>query len=441
VDPKTFSELEVTAMTTIRDLAERSGVSVATVSRVLNDYSDVSEKTRRRVLEIARELDYTPSAAARALVLQRSQVIGVVLDTGVDHPDLQHPFFQEVLVALKDRLGEAGFDLLLFAKEPTTGAFGTRGYLKRARHHRVDGVVLMGIDREDPEIRGLVDSKIPCVAVDVDLAGERAGHVLSDNVEGARAAVRHLAELGHTRIATIAGPTATRPGSDRLRGYRSELKALGVPRRNGFEQAGDFYPDTGHAAMTALLALEGPPTAVFAASDLMAVGAVRAAQTNGLDVSGDVSIGGFDDIQLAPLLHPPLTTVRQDKQGLGEAAADVLVRMLERPDARPEAVSLPVELVVRESTGPAPGERPRSRRRARRGGPHPPASQPGSRRARPSGARAVCARQRSPYVPAAERRRAGLAPADASRSPPVAQPPVIVMTPGSVSTNEFALGS
>ena len=138
ITPETFSEEERT-IATIRELARLSGVSVATVSRVLNDYEDVADKTRERVLKIARELDYTPSAAARSLVRQRSQVIGVVLETGQGHPDLQHPFFQEVLVGLKHRLGAGGYDLLLFATELPGNGSGNPSFLKRARHHGVDG--------------------------------------------------------------------------------------------------------------------------------------------------------------------------------------------------------------------------------------------------------------------------------------------------------------
>jgi LacI family transcriptional regulator len=347
-----FSEIVFGNMATIRELAERSGVSVATVSRVLNGYPDVRDETRRRVLALARELDYMPSAAARTLVTKRSNVIGVLLDTGAGHPDIHHPFFQEVLVGLKHGVGEAGFDLLLFATEHPGNGFETPSVLRRAKHHRVDGVALMGIDPRDPEMQKLIQSRIPCVAVDLDLVGPRTGYVMSDNVEGGRLAVRHLYELGHRRVATICGPTSTRPGVDRLLGYRAQIDRLRLPSPEGYEQDGDFYPESGYAAMQALLELDPPPTAVFAASDLMALGAIRAIQERGLAVPDDISIVGFDDIQLASLMHPSLTTVRQDKSGLGLAAADALVRMLEHPDTSPAVRAIPVELIARGSTGP-----------------------------------------------------------------------------------------
>ncbi len=354
--PKTFSEREV-GIATIREVAELSGVSVATVSRVFNGYDDVSVATRERVLASARQLDYAPSAAARTLVRRRSQLIGVVLFTGRDHPDIHHPFFQGVLVGLKHEIGELGYDLLLFATErrARAGRGRARGdsYVRRARQHEIDGIVLMGVDRRDPEVQKLVDSAIPVIGVDLDLTGPRASHVGSDNVSGARLAVRHLHSLGHTRIATVAGPQETKPAADRLLGYRAEMRALGLPIPAEYEAEGDFYTESGEAAMHGLLDLAEPPTAVFAAADMMAVGAMRAVQARGLRVPGDVAIVGFDDIQIAALLTPPLTTVRQDSVGIGEAAGRALVAMIENPEATPAALTLPVELRVRRSCGAA----------------------------------------------------------------------------------------
>ena len=327
-------------------------MSVATVSRVFNGYDDVSQATRQRVLAAARKLDYAPSAAARTLVKRRSQLLGVVLFTGYEHPDIGHPFFQEVLVGVKRGVGARGYDVLLFATEqPGSGDGGPHSYLRRARHHHVDGVVLMGVDRDDPEVEKLLESGIPIIAVDLAVAGEHASYVASDNVGGARLAMRHLHSLGHTRIATIAGPQEKNPGADRLLGYRAELRALDLEVRPGYEQLGDFYLESGEQAMRALLALPEPPTAVFAAADMMAIGAIRAVQAAGLRVPDDVAVVGFDDIQIAPLVNPPLTTIRQDKLGLGLAAARALIEQIENPEMTPPVLTLPVELVVRASCG------------------------------------------------------------------------------------------
>jgi LacI family transcriptional regulator len=314
----------------------------------------VADETRERVLAAALELDYMPTAAARTLVTKRSYVVGVVLYTGQEHPDIQHPFFQEVLVGLKHSVGARKYDLLLFSTEDGENGFGNREYLKRSRHHHVDGVVLMGVDGRDPAVRELVGSRIPCVAVDLDVVGPRTGYVMSDNERGAELAVEHLYELGHRRIAHITGLMTTKPAADRLLGYRAAIGRLGLPYRDDFVQEGDFYVESGYAATKALLDGPEPPTALFAASDLMAVGAMQAGHERGLEVPGDLAVVGFDDIQIAPLVRPGLTTLRQDKAGLGGAAGEALIRMIEDPAVTPPILTLPVELVVRDSSGPAP---------------------------------------------------------------------------------------
>ena len=201
---------------------------MATVSRVFNGYTDVSAETRLRVLAWARKLDYTPNAAARTLVKRRSQLIGVILFTGESNPDLQHPFFLEVLVGLKHSLGADGYDVLLFAHEQPGSGLGPHAYARRARHHGVDGVVVLAVDdAEEPELRKLIASGTPVVAVDLALAGERASYVASDNLGGARLAVRHLHDLGHSRIATIAGLAHTKPAADRLLGYEPSCRTSG----------------------------------------------------------------------------------------------------------------------------------------------------------------------------------------------------------------------
>ena len=336
-------------MVTIREIADRSGFSTATVSRVLNELEGVSDETRERVLAVAAELDYTPYAAARTLVTRRSSLIGAVVFTG-DQPEFQHPFFQVVLDGVKTRLDASGYDLLLL-----TGSFRSgpenAAYIDRVRRHRVDGIVLMGASLQDAGIARLAKLRIPTVAIDLEVTGERVGFVTSDNVEGARIAVRHLHDTGRRRIATIAGILDTSPGERRLAGYERELEALHLPLREEYVRVGDFYAESGYQAMRELLALPNPPDGVFAASDLMAIGAIRAADEARVRVPEDVAIVGFDDIHYATFVSPPLTTIRQDKAALGEQAAAVLVEMIDDPAAEPPQLMLPVELIVRGSTG------------------------------------------------------------------------------------------
>jgi LacI family transcriptional regulator len=336
----------------IRELARISGVSVGTVSRALNGYPDVREDTRERIIRLAEELDYTPQAAARTLVTRRSHVVGVFLETGKNHPDIQHPFFHEVLVGIKQRLGKAGYDLLLFASEEPGNGYGTHSYLKRCNHHHVDGAVLMGLSADDPEVERLARSSLPCVSVDVEFQGVHSTWVSSDSFQGADLAIKHLQECGHTRIGHIAGLLETTPGRQRLTGYRRAIETAGLPYFDELVVYGDFYYESGQAAMEKLLALDEPPTAVFVASDMMAMGAMRAIQAAGLSVPDDVAVVGFDDIAIAAMANPSLTTVRQEKAKLGALAAETLLRQMDDgADGHIDSsLTLPVTLVAREST-------------------------------------------------------------------------------------------
>lgn len=336
-------------MITIRDLAKRAGVSVATVSRVLNNYPDVSEETKSRVLSLVQELNYRPSAAARSLVTRRSNVIGVFFLQDHINTMMLHPFFQEVIVGFKRAVGTKGFDLLFFTSQrPGDQHFS---YLRRCRHHQVDGVVLMGIDRHDQGMAELAGSGIPCMSVDTDLLGKRAGYVISDNRGGAQTAVRHLVSLEHRRIALINGIPYSRVGHDRAVGYREALEGAGLPYRSDYVLENDFTWEHGYSAMQQLLDLPEPPTAIFATADLMAMGAIKAVHERGLRVPQDIAIVGFDDIQVASMVHPALTTIRQQKEELGRIAGEALVRLIEEQDLTPPLITLPTELVIRESCG------------------------------------------------------------------------------------------
>ncbi len=337
---------------TIRELARLSGVSIGTVSRALNGYPDVGPETRERILLLAEELDYTPTAAARTLVTQRSHVVGVFLETGRNHPHIQHPFFHEVLAGIKERLGAGGFDLLLFASEHPGNGFGPHSYLKRCRHHHVDGALLMGLTSDDVEVQRLARSSLPCVSIDVELEGEQTSWVSSDNTQGPRLAVKHLRDLGHKRIGHIAGPLETTPGRDRLRGFQRAMQGLGLSYFDELVAYGDFYYESGRDAMERLLQAGERPTAVFAASDMMAMGAMLAIQAADLSVPEDIAVVGFDDITMAAMAHPPLTTIRQEKSELGELAAETLLRRIEAGamgDLETK-LTLPVTLVARQST-------------------------------------------------------------------------------------------
>jgi LacI family transcriptional regulator len=334
---------------TIRDIARRAGVSVATVSRVVNGLPGVSNGTKEKVLKVTHELQYRPNAVARSLVTRRSYILGVFFLDPVNS-DLRHPFFQDVLAGFKQRVGHEGYDLLVF-NNSRPGEAGL-SFAQRCWEQQVDGVLVVGVPRINPDLHELATSGIPCMGVDCELVGPKAGHISSDNIGGAARAVEHLIRLGHRRIAMINGSGFTKVSQDRLIGYRQALRAAGLPYQPGWVLEGDFTQAAGYDCMQQLL--KGPelPKAVFSAADMMAIGAIEACQAAGLRVPEDVSVVGFDDINLASVFRPQLTTVRQQSVLMGRMAAEALVSMIGSDDFTPPVTTVPVELVVRETTAP-----------------------------------------------------------------------------------------
>ncbi|MCG5214103.1 LacI family DNA-binding transcriptional regulator [Streptosporangium sp. KLBMP 9127] len=337
-------------MATIRELARLADVSVATVSRVFNNPEVVNQETREHVLRVAADLGYQPNESARTLATKKSHMVGLIWDTDHRRPGWRHPFLQEILIGLKTALSARGYHLLLLA---TSGSEipGPDIYSRAVTRHNLDGVVFIDNGRQDPALHHLAASGVPCVSLDRPVSGPRATYVISDNAGGARSAVAHLYARGHGSIATITGPATTRPGAERLAGYREQLAALGLPYRAELVVDGDFYLAGGQAAMCRLLDLDERPRAVFVAGDEMAVGALRAITEAGLKVPEDIALVGYDDIELAALVRPGLTTVAQDKAGFGTSAAAALVAMIDGTagEAPPPTV-LPTRLVVRDST-------------------------------------------------------------------------------------------
>jgi len=324
---------------TIRDVAERAGVSIATVSRVLNDRADVSVETRERVREVARSVGYSADPAARALATQRTRLVGVVVGDNAGHRDLSLVFFGKVLAAISRRLAHAEYEALLQA-------------IDGGVQHRFDAAILIGLDGDDPLVAELSGRDIPLVGVDVRISGGRSAFVGSDHADGVRLALAHLYALGHRRIAHLAGAANTLAGADRIAAFRRETDRLGLALSDEYVREGDFSSASGYRETCSVLALPERPTAIVAASDLMALAALQAIRDVGLEPATDVAIVGFDDLEAAALAHPPLTTIRQDRQELGTVAAERAIELIEDPEADPPATVLPVELVVRASSSP-----------------------------------------------------------------------------------------
>jgi LacI family transcriptional regulator len=329
----------VTPRPTIKDVAERAGVSIATVSRALNDKSDVSGSTRERVREVAREVGYSPDPAARSLAGQKTRLVGIIVGDNAGHRDLSLIFFGRVLTAISRRLSESGYDPLLLPPDDI-------GF-----DHGFDAAILIGIDADDRLVRELEGRGVPLVGVDVRCAG-RSAYVGSNHADGVRLALGHLHALGHRRIAHLAGATNTSAGAERLDAFRHEADALGLEIPEELIRRADFSSASGYRETCALLALDERPTAIVAASDLMALAALQAIRDGGLQPREDIAVVGFDDLEAAALAHPPLTTIRQDRRELGTLAATRAIELIEDPDAAPPDAILPVELVVRASSAP-----------------------------------------------------------------------------------------
>jgi LacI family transcriptional regulator len=325
--------------------------------------SDIGYATSASIFaELDAEFAATDELRARTEALAESRLLNrggahflVGLVTAVyEVSDLAHPFFGRVFMGARGRLIAGGCDLLLCANRPSRPDDPLRAaVVERTIERGVDALIVWGIGPNDPELEPIIESGIPSVFIDEDPPAERAAHVMSDNVGAMVKVVEHLHANGRRRIAHIAGLLNTRPGPDRLFGYRSELSRLDLPSRPDYVEQGDYFHHSAYEATKRLLQLPERPDAVTCASDIMAVGAMLAIEEAGLCIPGDIAVTGFDDTEFAARMHPALTTVRQDAFGLGTAAAEAVLRMLASPDESPSAVVLPTELIIRESSGPA----------------------------------------------------------------------------------------
>lgn len=305
---------------TIRDVARAANVGQATVSRVLNSSGYVKPETRERVLQAAKELGFTPNQVARSLVRKRTATVGLVI------PDITNPFFPAVTRGVEDAASEAGFTVFLCNtdNDPVMEAQD----VKKLRERMVDGLIFVGTTDRHDLVETLITEGVPVVITDRQLVDLDVDTVLVDNALGALAACRHLVELGHTRIAHAAGHSLTRTGRDRCAGYRMALEEAGLPYDEALVASGDFTLQSGYRVAQILLGRSPRPTAIFAANDLMAMGVLRAVFEAGLSVPDDLSVVGFDDIQLAGLVKPGLTTVRQPAYEMGRTAMNMLLERI-----------------------------------------------------------------------------------------------------------------
>jgi LacI family transcriptional regulator/LacI family repressor for deo operon, udp, cdd, tsx, nupC, and nupG len=331
-------------MASLQDVARRAKVSIATVSRVLNQSDKVVPETRAVVEQALRESGYRPSRVARRLRMNngRAHLVGLII------PDIQNPFFAEIARGVEDAAYAAQYALLLCNSDENPEK--ERFYLDVMRDESVDGIVLPPFDETDAAVIEMVKTGLPVVCVDRALTKVTTDLVEVDNYRGAFEGVTHLIAKGHRNIGLIEGRIQVSTSRERRRGYVDALAAAGLPLRKDLIRGGDFKQESGRVLAGELLDLKKPPTALFVCNNLMTVGALAAARQRGLRVPKEIALVGFDDLPWAEALDPPLTVVRQPAYEVGKQAMELLLKRIIEPARPPVTMRLLPELVVRRST-------------------------------------------------------------------------------------------
>ena len=326
-------------MATIREVAERAGVSVATVSRVINNKSPVRAHLRARVEQVIKELDYHPSGIAKNMRNQTLRSIGVIIG------DILNPFFTNVVRIVEEEAYQDGYSVILCNSNEDTDK--EAAHLEFLHNERVAGIVWAPVGR----LKEFPVNSIPIVLLDRHQQGLAVDSVVVDNIGGMRYAIQHLSALGHTRIGLISGPVNTSTGLERLNGYKLQLDQSNLPYDDELVVFGNYRESGGIDAIKHFLSLPNPPTAIIAGNNLMTIGALMALQEKKINIPDQMSLVGFDDMSWYPLMSPPITVVKQPIYELGHLAIDLLLRrMKDDREEFPLEISLQLQLIVRGST-------------------------------------------------------------------------------------------
>ncbi|WP_251551563.1 LacI family DNA-binding transcriptional regulator [Neobacillus muris] len=331
-------------MVTIKDIAKIANVSHTTVSRALNDSPLIKPGTKKKILEIASQLNYTPNYNAKSLVMQRSYTIGLFL-TSITQ-GTSSSFFVETVKGVNQIINQ---NYNLFVR----GIDDIQDY-SMIHNKRFDGIILMSQSEVDDDfIAYLKDKEIPCVVLNRDIGDQSIINILSNDREGSTQVVKHLLQNGHRDIGLIEGIKGFKSTMERREGYLKALIDGNVPLKNEYIIQGNYDMESGYNAMEKLLALDNPPTAVFCSNDDMAIGAINAAFAHGIRVPDDISIVGFDDIEFARYTNPSLTTVKRPIEKISALGAKKILEMMNTEDPKAgEKIFVETELVVRQSVKP-----------------------------------------------------------------------------------------
>jgi LacI family transcriptional regulator len=328
---------------TIHAVAKRAGVSIATVSRLLNGNTPVSNETAERIRRAIDDLGYLPNASARGLAMSANGTLAVIF------PKLSGPFFSELIRGAEASARETGYHLLIYGASSL--AEDTQDQMLRLLATKSDGLILASGNIGLDHVRDVQHWGVPVVVLGRQPEDISVDSIRPDNVNGAVQAVSHLIEHGYRRIAMITGRSTDLHAADREAGYRKALDGHGLPIFRELVISGAFDEESGYTSMHRLLCEEPAPEAVFAANDEMAIGAIAAVRDKGLRVPADVAVVGFDDIAPARYVQPSLTTVHQDMQGQARIAVQMLLARVNESDAETETRLVPTELVIRDSCG------------------------------------------------------------------------------------------
>ncbi|WP_018133516.1 LacI family DNA-binding transcriptional regulator [Effusibacillus pohliae] len=327
-------------MATIKDVAKLAGVAVSTASYALNNSGLVSSDTRKKVLDAARRLNYQPSGIARDLKSNKTNTVGLIL------PDLSGPFYSELIKGIQDVTIANGYDLI--AVSSIGGKNSTAA--KFLKEKRADGVIILASNIDENLISDAARKDMPVVLLDKRIEAEYVLNIQVDNEGGAYKAVEHLVSLGRNEIAYLSGPSNSFDNSKRFEGYKKALRDHGIPFSGHLLYQGNFTKEGGNHAAKLMLLQNRLPEAIFAANDEMAIGAMEVLKQAGINIGQEIAIVGFDDIQLAEYVQPPLTTIRQPMREMGSLAAQQIFRAL-NGDFSSNFILLETELIIRESCG------------------------------------------------------------------------------------------
>ncbi|MGI9036340.1 MAG: LacI family DNA-binding transcriptional regulator [Pyrinomonadaceae bacterium] len=328
----------------IKDVAREAGVSTATVSHVINKTKFVSDETRGKVLLAIKKFNFYPNAHARTLALGRSNIIGLLIS------DITNPFFPELVKSIETAVLEHGYNLMVF--NTNYDSKQAADCVRRLIQLKVAGVALMTAELEPVLIDELISKEVRVVFNDLGIVHEHMSNIILDYAVGIEEAVRHLVSLGHERIAHIAGASRIRSGVIRREAFADAMRRHLPKNPKPLIVEGDFRFDGGRAAATQILEAKKLPTAIVAANDMMALGAMQELKEAGLNIPKDISLIGFDDIAFAALSEPSLTTVHSPRVEMGRRAIEALLATIERPNQTGIEVRIPTYLFKRKSTAP-----------------------------------------------------------------------------------------